>query len=376
MRVYRGAGTGWTEASANVAVTRWRLAAANNSNVLVGNDNYGRPLNYTPGLEQVFVNGVLLMPEVDYTRTSTTQITLAKNCNAGDAVEVIAQTPFTGADIYLKSEVDTKLAGKVNVVGGRFVGSVQFDSSPAQNFLTQGLVMDANGRGWHQTQRPADYEAADERNNWYLYYWDGAAFHRAIKINSANRQSVFEELKAQAGASNSGVVRFGQGEGNYIYFNGSAFSLSHGIITTADYNTSGTYATNGRSIVPTPFFSNGINTGAVLSPTHQYLSYVDLTAGPRGALYITANYAADMLANAYVYLYLTLLNQSTGGNVIADSHTGVAWGNTTGQYVQTTVPWAVGGLVPGNVYRVWMRAYSNTSGGAYYRNPAMAGLIW
>jgi hypothetical protein len=61
--------------------------------VVSGNDADSQTLVYTPGAEQVFLNGVKLVDGgADYTATSTTVVTLAENYLSGDVVEIVAIT--------------------------------------------------------------------------------------------------------------------------------------------------------------------------------------------------------------------------------------------------------------------------------------------
>jgi len=58
-----------------------------------GADDNNNTLSYTPGSEQVFLNGVKLVDGgADYTATSSEVVTLAENAISGDTVEVVAIT--------------------------------------------------------------------------------------------------------------------------------------------------------------------------------------------------------------------------------------------------------------------------------------------
>lgn len=78
-----------------VAMLRWMQTATADQTLLSGGDNDGQTLSYTPTLEQVYVNGTLLIRDVDYTATNGINISINSKLTAGDEVTVIAWTPFT-----------------------------------------------------------------------------------------------------------------------------------------------------------------------------------------------------------------------------------------------------------------------------------------
>jgi hypothetical protein len=110
-------------------VTRWTKQPAAGTTVLTGNDDYSIPLAYSPGYEQVFVNGVLLSRSAsDYTATSGTSITLASATVASDIVEVICPLQIATTDTYTQSAVNNAFqantnnfaAGKNKIINGNF----------------------------------------------------------------------------------------------------------------------------------------------------------------------------------------------------------------------------------------------------------------
>lgn len=119
-----------TDGTAPTAViTRWQktgLAAGTTS--LSGNDDNSLPLTYTPGYEQVFLNGALLSRGNDYTATSGTSITLTTGVVTGDLVEVICATQVATTDTYTQTQSDAKFtinanngsAGKNAIINGAF----------------------------------------------------------------------------------------------------------------------------------------------------------------------------------------------------------------------------------------------------------------
>lgn len=80
----------------------WRKTAAGGETSLSGYDNANQALSYTPGQEQVYLNGILLVRGDDYTATNGTSITGLSALSASDFVQVncynnfsVASTPAT-----------------------------------------------------------------------------------------------------------------------------------------------------------------------------------------------------------------------------------------------------------------------------------------
>ena len=69
-------------------------------------------LSYTPSFIEVYVNGVLLTDNSDYTATNGNSITFTVALLLNDEVTVISLKTFTVADHYTKSDADTLLAAK------------------------------------------------------------------------------------------------------------------------------------------------------------------------------------------------------------------------------------------------------------------------
>jgi hypothetical protein len=90
---------------------RWiKVAGAGTSiTTLSGSDDYSNVLDYTPGAEQVFVNGALLVRGVNYTATNGTSVVLGSALSPGNVVQIIGNNTFSVANTYTKLELDTKL---------------------------------------------------------------------------------------------------------------------------------------------------------------------------------------------------------------------------------------------------------------------------
>jgi hypothetical protein len=89
---------------------RWRKTMTGGETSLSGNDDSSLPLGYTPGYEQLYINGVLMVRGVDYTATTGTTVTALTALVADDVVEVFSTLARTVADVYTQTQSDAKYA--------------------------------------------------------------------------------------------------------------------------------------------------------------------------------------------------------------------------------------------------------------------------
>ena len=90
---------------------RFRFVASGGETTISGADANGAVLAYTAGLEQVVLNGAVLVRGHDYTATTGTTITgLSPALVASDVLEVFSFIAFTVANTYTQSQVDGLIA--------------------------------------------------------------------------------------------------------------------------------------------------------------------------------------------------------------------------------------------------------------------------
>jgi hypothetical protein len=119
-----GAATGavWIESDVDVPsidssqFLRWRKTMTGGETSLSGNDDSSLPLAYTPGYEQLYINGVLQVRGGDYTATTGTTITGLTALVANDVVEIFSAVARTVADVYTQTQSDARFVNK-NVGG-------------------------------------------------------------------------------------------------------------------------------------------------------------------------------------------------------------------------------------------------------------------
>ena len=90
---------------------RFRFVASGGETTISGADANGAVLAYTAGLEQVVLNGAVLVRGFDYTATNGTTISgLSPALVANDVLEVFSFIAFTVANTYTQSQVDGLIA--------------------------------------------------------------------------------------------------------------------------------------------------------------------------------------------------------------------------------------------------------------------------
>ena len=77
----------------------WRKTAVGGETSLSGYDNASQALSYTPGQEQVYLNGILLVRGSDYTATNGTSITGLSALAADDFVQINCYNNFSVASL-------------------------------------------------------------------------------------------------------------------------------------------------------------------------------------------------------------------------------------------------------------------------------------
>lgn len=115
----------------NSQFLRWRETAVGGETSLSGPDDTGLTLQYTPGYEQVYLNGVLLVRGQDYTATTGTSITGLTALAASDVVEVFSVVARVVGDVYTQSQTNSLLDAKspVSTTGLVLLNTTAFSSA-------------------------------------------------------------------------------------------------------------------------------------------------------------------------------------------------------------------------------------------------------
>ncbi len=94
----------------NTIFYRWTKTMSGGETSLSGIDNTGLILKYTPGYEEVFINGVLQVRGSDYVATTGTSITGLIALSANDVVMIQSILTYSIGDTYTQSQIDSKIA--------------------------------------------------------------------------------------------------------------------------------------------------------------------------------------------------------------------------------------------------------------------------
>lgn len=174
-----GSGTlDWADQPSS-GIVIYKYVMTSTGTVVSGNDADSQTLVYTPGAEQVFLNGVKLVDGgADYTATSTTVVTLAESYLSGDVVEIVAITT------------------QANLVQGFFTASALTATTANQVLSSNAVAIKAIKYVVNATHASAGTHAAEVLliNNgssaYFVQYGDvystASLFTLAADINSGN----------------------------------------------------------------------------------------------------------------------------------------------------------------------------------------------
>ena len=83
-----------TASVTTASIQRWKKTAVGGETTLSGADDNGTILAYTPGYEEVYKNGALLVRGTDYVATTGSSITGLSALSAGNVIQIIAFSAF------------------------------------------------------------------------------------------------------------------------------------------------------------------------------------------------------------------------------------------------------------------------------------------
>jgi len=160
----------WVDSDADVTTgsqqfQRFRFVASGGETTISGNDANGATLAYTAGLEQVVLNGAVLVRGHDYTATNGTSITgLSPALVANDVLEVFSFIAFSVANTY--THTPTSASNKVLVLVSQ--NGLRKSNGSATNGLRLKLFRSA-------TELSLFAEDAGFENSAKELYWSGAS---------------------------------------------------------------------------------------------------------------------------------------------------------------------------------------------------------
>ena len=137
-----------------IQLLRWRRSILTTTTSLFGTDDNLVTLSYTPGNEQVYVNGIMLVRNLDYTATNGQLITLIQSAVAGDVVEVLGNPTFSVTSVYTQSQSDSKYVATNTITAkGDIITGTGYNTYSKTGVGTDGYTLtadssQANGVSW------------------------------------------------------------------------------------------------------------------------------------------------------------------------------------------------------------------------------------
>ena len=282
--------------SANGVLTSliWRKTAAGGETSLSGYDNASQALSYTPGQEQVYLNGILLVRGDDYTATNGTSITGLTALSASDFVQVNCYNNFSvatlptsgltgtisnaqlqnssitingsavslGGSVSLPGDIESVTAG-TGLTGGGSSGAVTLSLSTPVSVANGGTGISSFGTGiatWLGTPSSANLASAitDETGSGSLVFGTSPSITTPT-LNQPVMVSPEERLNIVASAATGTINIDALTAGTWYYtsnasanhtlnFRGNGSNTLNSILTTGDsitlvwLNTNGTTA--------------------------------------------------------------------------------------------------------------------------------------
>ena len=124
----------WVDSNENVGTgldiqtfLRWNKVLSASATTISGYDSNNLNLLYTPGFEQVYINGTLINRGLDYTATTGNTVVLSEAAFAGDLIEIHAFESFGIADVYTKTESDNRYF--LNAASANFEPNIAYVSA-------------------------------------------------------------------------------------------------------------------------------------------------------------------------------------------------------------------------------------------------------
>jgi len=137
-------GSAWVALAPTAAIYRYRFTASGGETSLSGTDANGLTLSYVVGKEQVYLNGVLLVRNSDYTASTGTSITSLSALVASDIVEIITFTPFE-----IATAVDSSLfTAKGDILVATGVGTAGKEAAGTNGYFLRADSTTTTGLGW------------------------------------------------------------------------------------------------------------------------------------------------------------------------------------------------------------------------------------
>jgi hypothetical protein len=105
----------WIDSDDEVDVFDKNIIRRQTFTAVAEQDTFTTDVQFIPGYEQVFMNGILLLRTTDYTTPTEHTVVLTADATAGDIIDVLTVTNLNSVDTYTQAETDALLAANTSV---------------------------------------------------------------------------------------------------------------------------------------------------------------------------------------------------------------------------------------------------------------------
>ena len=105
----------WIDSDDEVDVFDKNIIRRQTFTAVAEQDTFTTDIQFIPGYEQVFMNGILLLRTTDYTTPTEHTVVLTADATAGDIIDVITITNLNSVNTYTQAEINTLLEQNTSV---------------------------------------------------------------------------------------------------------------------------------------------------------------------------------------------------------------------------------------------------------------------